>query len=143
MKRLLITILIAAGLFIGLPTMAVLIYYLATFVAEKQYANVNESKPPTGPFREYRFSPDFVLGSGSSPNYRYLGVSILYPEENERLHAELTNRSAQLRNLVNLTLQGTDPTAHADIDFKRIAESLKASFNQVLTNGPVTAVILK
>ncbi|MCB1174618.1 MAG: flagellar basal body-associated FliL family protein [Leptospiraceae bacterium] len=125
--------------------MGVISFYVAKHAASQQYkevASIAVVKPPP-PTENFNFSEDFRVNTADSGETHFikLKLSLGFEPGNPALSAEISQRTPQLRNIINLILMGKTKSELAGVqDSLDLQEEIKASINHILSEGKVTDV---
>lgn len=130
---------------VGLVLMSVISYYVAQTAAEQQYKEVKSIavvKPPPPP-EIFNFSEDFRVNTADRGETHFIKMrmSLGFDAGNAALSAELAQRTAQLRHIINLILMQKTKDELSSVQARlELNEEIKASINHILSEGKITDV---
>lgn len=138
-------LLYVAGAIFGIIIVAVIAMIVAKETATKtftQMKNVALVKPPP-PLANYNFTEEFRINTSDKGEAHFVKMKLAFgiAKEDQTLSAELAERNAQMRDLINLIVgrKSKDELINIEdqLDFR---EEIKAQVNHILTEGKIQEV---
>lgn len=138
-------LLYVAGAIFGIIIVAVIAMIVAKETATNtftQMKNVALVKPPP-PLANYNFTEEFRINTSDKGEAHFVKMKLAFgiAKEDQTLSAELAERNAQMRDLINLIVgrKSKDELINIEdqLDFR---EEIKAQVNHILTEGKIQEV---
>ncbi len=145
LNRIIKILIYVAGALVGIIIMSLISYYVAKYATSQQYkeiASIAVVKPPP-PLEVYTFTEDFRVNTADREETHFirLKLSLGFQPGNKSLSGEITQRTPQLRNIINLILAGKTKEELSTIEGQiELREEIKASINHVLSEGKIEEV---
>ncbi len=145
LNRIIKILIYVAGALVGIIIMSLISYYVAKYAPSQQYkeiASIAVVKPPP-PLEVYTFTEDFRVNTADREETHFirLKLSLGFQPGNKSLSGEITQRTPQLRNIINLILAGKTKEELSTIEGQiELREEIKASINHVLSEGKIEEV---
>ncbi|GBF38172.1 flagellar basal body-associated FliL family protein [Leptospira johnsonii] len=115
-------------------------YFLARFIASNQY-----KQDPSQDLKDqvyYKFKDSFRINSKDSKSIKFK-LAFAYGPNQPKLEKELTERTTQIRSIVNLIVASKISeefqSIPSQIDLK---EEIQATTNHILSDGQISAVLI-
>ncbi|KPA32097.1 Flagellar basal body-associated protein FliL [Leptospira interrogans] len=134
-----------AGAIFGIIIVAVIAMIVAKETATKtftQMKNVALVKPPP-PLANYNFTEEFRINTSDKGEAHFVKMKLAFgiAKEDQTLSAELAERNAQMRDLINLIVGRKSKDELINIeDQLDLREEIKAQVNHILTEGKIQEV---
>lgn len=138
-------LLYVAGAIFGIIIVAVIAMIVAKETATKtftQMKNVALVKPPP-PLANYNFTEEFRINTSDKGEAHFVKMKLAFgiAKEDQTLSAELAERNAQMRDLINLIVGRKSKDELINIeDQLDLREEIKAQVNHILTEGKIQEV---
>lgn len=138
-------LLYVAGAIFGIIIVAVIAMIVAKETATKtftQMKNVALVKPPP-PLANYNFTEEFRINTSDKGEAHFVKMKLAFgiAKEDQTLSAELAERNAQMRDLINLIVGRKFKDELINIeDQLDLREEIKAQVNHILTEGKIQEV---
>ncbi|WP_017853439.1 flagellar basal body-associated protein FliL [Leptospira interrogans] len=138
-------LLYVAGAIFGIIIVAVIAMIVAKETATKtftQMKNVALVKPPP-PLANYNFTEEFRINTSDKGEAHFVKMKLAFgiAKEDQTLSAELAERNAQMRDLINLIVGRKSKDELINIeDQLDLREEIKAQVNYILTEGKIQEV---
>ncbi|EMN49672.1 flagellar basal body-associated protein FliL [Leptospira interrogans str. L1207] len=138
-------LLYVAGAILGIIIVAVIAMIVAKETATKtftQMKNVALVKPPP-PLANYNFTEEFRINTSDKGEAHFVKMKLAFgiAKEDQTLSAELAERNAQMRDLINLIVGRKSKDELINIeDQLDLREEIKAQVNHILTEGKIQEV---
>ncbi|AOP35280.1 MULTISPECIES: flagellar basal body-associated FliL family protein [Leptospira] len=138
-------LLYVAGAIFGIIIVAIIAMVVAKQTATstfKQMKNVALVKPPP-PLANYNFTEEFRINTSDKGEAHFVKMKLAFgiAKEDQTLSAELAERNAQMRDLINLIVGRKSKDELINIeDQLDLREEIKAQVNHILTEGKIQEV---
>ncbi|AXR59663.1 flagellar basal body-associated FliL family protein [Leptospira mayottensis] len=138
-------LLYVAGAIFGIIIVAIIAMVVAKQTATStftQLKNVALVKPPP-PLANYNFTEEFRINTSDKGEAHFVKMKLAFgiAKEDQTLSAELAERNAQMRDLINLIVGRKSKDELINIeDQLDLREEIKAQVNHILTEGKIQEV---
>ncbi|ALO26052.1 MULTISPECIES: flagellar basal body-associated protein FliL [Leptospira] len=138
-------LLYVAGAIFGIIIVAIIAMVVAKQTATStftQMKNVALVKPPP-PLANYNFTEEFRINTSDKGEAHFVKMKLAFgiAKEDQTLSAELAERNAQMRDLINLIVGRKSKDELINIeDQLDLREEIKAQVNHILTEGKIQEV---
>ncbi|MBE8372933.1 flagellar basal body-associated FliL family protein [Leptospira borgpetersenii serovar Hardjo-bovis] len=138
-------LLYVAGAIFGIIIVAIIAMVVAKQTATStftQMKNVALVKPPP-PLANYNFTEEFRINTSDKGEAHFVKMKLAFgiAKEDQTLSAELEERNAQMRDLINLIVGRKSKDELINIeDQLDLREEIKAQVNHILTEGKIQEV---
>ncbi|EKO79525.1 MULTISPECIES: flagellar basal body-associated protein FliL [unclassified Leptospira] len=138
-------LLYVAGAIFGIIIVAIVAMVVARETAMNtfdQRKNVALVKPPP-PLANYNFTEEFRINTSDKGEAHFVKMKLAFgiAKEDQTLSAELAERNAQMRDLINLIVGRKSKDELINIeDQLDLREEIKAQVNHILTEGKIQEV---
>ncbi|EQA64533.1 MULTISPECIES: flagellar basal body-associated FliL family protein [Leptospira] len=138
-------LLYVAGAIFGIIIVAIISMVVAKQTATStftQMKNVALVKPPP-PLANYNFTEEFRINTSDKGEAHFVKMKLAFgiAKEDQTLSAELAERNAQMRDLINLIVGRKSKDELINIeDQLDLREEIKAQVNHILTEGKIQEV---
>ncbi|EKR62793.1 MULTISPECIES: flagellar basal body-associated protein FliL [Leptospira] len=138
-------LLYVAGAIFGIIIVAIISMIVAKETTTKMFyekKNVALVKPPP-PLANYNFTEEFRINTSDKGEAHFVKMKLAFgiAKEDQTLSAELAERNAQMRDLINLIVGRKSKDELINIeDQLDLREEIKAQVNHILTEGKIQEV---
>ncbi|EMJ94312.1 flagellar basal body-associated FliL family protein [Leptospira alstonii] len=138
-------LLYVAGAIFGIIIVAIIAMVVAKQTATSTFTQMKDValvKPPP-PLANYNFTEEFRINTSDKGEAHFVKMKLAFgiAKEDQTLSAELAERNAQMRDLINLIVGRKSKDELINIeDQLDLREEIKAQVNHILTEGKIQEV---
>ncbi|WP_426489564.1 flagellar basal body-associated FliL family protein [Leptospira interrogans serovar Copenhageni] len=138
-------LLYVAGAIFGIIIVAVIAMIVAKETATKTFTQMKNVAlvKPSPPLANYNFTEEFRINTSDKGEAHFVKMKLAFgiAKEDQTLSAELAERNAQMRDLINLIVGRKSKDELINIeDQLDLREEIKAQVNHILTEGKIQEV---